>query len=181
MNVCLLGTSCVGKTSVFKALKQDISFKDWGFHESISRQLIAKGLLKRPFDSIESQRILFDKYIDILGQDNKNCIFDRSIIDIFTFTKTKIQMNCDGFEKSELIRENRLLAQNIDKIDHIFYFPIYWENQDDGERAVDPKLLQLWDENIRNVQHFLNVKCDIIPNCSVTERVRFIKKKLFKK
>ena len=180
MNICFLGTSCVGKTSVLEALKKDVVFKEWQFQESISRRLIEKGLLKRPFDSVENQKILFDEYVNILNQNN-NCIYDRSIIDVFTFTKTKVQTNCDGFEKSELVRENRLLAQNIDKIDHIFYFPIYWECQDDGERVIDSEFLQLWDENIRNIQHFMNIKCDVIPNCSVIERVKFIKKKIFKK
>ena len=115
--VTLLGSCCVGKTSVFDILKQDPMFEGWNVQESISRKLIREGKISvdRNFQSIENQRLIFDEYVKVL--DMSKCLSDRSIIDVFTMTRT-FDQNINV--KTELNRERRILAQNIDRIGKIF-------------------------------------------------------------
>lgn len=175
--VTLLGSCCVGKTSVFDILKQDPIFEGWNIQESISRKLIREDKISvdRNFQSIKNQSLIFDEYVKIL--DMSKCLSDRSIIDVFTMTRT-LDQNIDV--KIELNRERRILAQNIDRIGKIFYFPIYWDSVDDGERLFDEERRKRWDLEIQNILYHSLVNYTIIPNCSVTDRVKFIKKILMK-
>lgn len=170
-NIAFLGSCCVGKTSVFDLLKQDPMFEGWVIQESITRKLFREGVIKdRSFDQIDNQRIIFDEYLKVL--DNPNCLSDRSILDVYTFTRT--------FEPSiekarELTRQGRLIAQNLHKVTKIFYFPIYWQLIDDNERLYDAERRANWDDEIRSFLQFTQVDVTVVPDLSVKERVKFIK------
>ena len=80
--VTLLGSCCVGKTSVFDVLKQDPIFEGWSIQESISRKLIREDKISvdRNFQSIKNQSLIFDEYVKIL--DISKCLSDRSIMSL---------------------------------------------------------------------------------------------------
>lgn len=84
--VTFLGASCVGKTSVFELLKKDRSFDWFDKIDSITRQLVKEGRIEPSFTSVKNQKLIFDKYAELL---NTDCyVSDRGIIDVHTFTKT---------------------------------------------------------------------------------------------
>lgn len=84
--VTFLGASCVGKTSVFELLKKDRSFDRFDKIDSITRQLVKEGKIEPSFTSVQNQKLIFDKYAELLNIDHY--VSDRSIIDVHTFTKT---------------------------------------------------------------------------------------------
>lgn len=170
-----VGASCVGKTSVIDLIKKDETFKSYNIKDSISRQLLRDGKIKPSFDSIDNQRVLFNSYLRICHSLNPY-IADRCLIDVYTFTRTFPKEN--KFVQEEILRELRLIEVNKSSFGKIFYFPIYWDVQSDGERMADSKRRELWDFEIRNLLELLKIEYIIIPNISPIERVEFIKTNL---
>ena len=68
--VTFLGASCVGKTSVFDLIEKDRSFAGFAKIGSISRQLVKEGEVDPSFNSVSIQRVLFDKYLEVLHGEN---------------------------------------------------------------------------------------------------------------
>ena len=73
-------------TTETMTLKKDRSFDWFDKIDSITRQLVKEGRIEPSFTSVQNQKLIFDKYAELL---NTDCyVSDRGIIDVHTFTKT---------------------------------------------------------------------------------------------
>lgn len=168
--VTFLGASCVGKTSVFEFVKKDKTFDKFTKVDSITRQLVREGGISPSFDSVPTQRTIFDKYLEVLHEENY--ISDRSVIDVHTFTRTlPYSVSLDN----ELRRQSNLISLNEYYLPVIFYFPIYWNVENDGERLNDESRRRKWDSEIRKFLMDKRLPYEVIPNDTPFNRVRFIK------
>lgn len=168
--ITFLGASCVGKTSVFELLKKDRSFDRFDKIDSITRQLVKEGSIFPSFTSVQNQKLIFDKYAELLSID---CyVSDRSIIDVHTFTKTipaSIQRD------AELKRQLDFINVSEYFLPIIFYFPIYWDVENDGERMADAERRKCWDVEIRKFLIERKLPYEVIPNDTPFNRLKFIK------
>ena len=168
--VTFLGASCVGKTSVFDLIKKDKAFDKFTKVDSITRQLVREGGISPSFDSVPTQRTIFDKYLEVLHEENY--ISDRSVIDVHTFTKTlPYSISLDN----ELRRQSALISLNEYYLPVIFYFPIYWEVESDGERMADAERRKCWDAEIRKFLMERRLSYEVVPNDTPFNRLKFIK------
>lgn len=168
--VTFLGASCVGKTSVFELLKKDRSFDRFDKIDSITRQLIKEGRIEPSFTSVQSQKLIFDRYSKLLHTDHY--VSDRSVIDVHTFTKTipaSIQRD------AELKRQLDFINVSEYFLPIIFYFPIYWDVENDGERMADAERRKCWDVEIRKFLIERKLPYEVIPNDTPFNRLKFIK------
>lgn len=168
--VTFLGASCVGKTSVFELLKKDRSFDRFDKIDSITRQLIKEGRIEPSFTSVQSQKLIFDRYSKLLHTDHY--VSDRSVIDVHTFTKTipaSIQRD------AELKRQLDFINVSEYFLPVIFYFPIYWDVENDGERMADAERRKCWDVEIRKFLIERKLPYEVIPNDTPFNRLKFIK------
>ena len=168
--VTFLGASCVGKTSVFELLKKDRSFDRFDKIDSITRQLIKEGRIEPSFTSVQSQKLIFDRYSKLLHTDHY--VSDRSVIDVHTFTKTipaSIQRD------AELKRQLDFINVSEYFLPIIFYFPIYWDVENDGERMADAERRKCWDVEIRKFLVERKLPYEVIPNDTPFNRLKFIK------
>lgn len=171
-NIVLIGSSCVGKTSVLDLLKEDPSFSQYEVVPSIARQIRQREQITS-FDNISFQKRLFDGYYLGMNTYSKNTVFDRSIIDVYTFTQT-IKDNSEDF--CVLLSDMRDTISEIkDKLGYVFYFPIYWKAEDDGERLFDEERRAQWDKNIRILLKDEQIPYYTVPYCDPKERVVFIR------
>lgn len=172
-NILLIGSSCVGKTSVLDLLKEDPSFSQYEIIPSIARQVRQREQISS-FDDISLQKRLFDAYrLGLNVSTTGKFVFDRSIIDVYTFTQT-IKDNSEDF--CVLLSDMRdAISEEKDKLGRIFYFPIYWDVEDDGERLIDSKRREQWDKNIQILLKDEQIPYYTIPYCDPKERVAFIK------
>lgn len=168
--VTFLGASCVGKTSVLELLKKDRSFDRFDKIDSITRQLIKEGRIEPSFTSVQSQKLIFDRYSKLLHTDHY--VSDRSVIDVHTFTKTipaSIQRD------AELKRQLDFINVSEYFLPIIFYFPIYWDVENDEERMADAERRKCWDVEIRKFLIERKLPYEVMPNDTPFNRLKFIK------
>lgn len=168
--VTFLGASCVGKTSVFELLKKDRTFDRFDKIDSITRQLVREGKIEPSFTSVQNQKLIFGKYAELL---NTDCyVSDRSVIDVHTFTKTipaSIQRD------AELKRQLDFINVSEYFLPIIFYFPIYWDVENDEERMADAERRKCWDAEIKKFLIERKLPYEVIPNDTPFNRLKFIK------
>lgn len=58
-----VGSSCVGKTSVWNLIKDDPTFEHYAFVESLSRKLLREGKISANYNRMEDQQAIFDAYL----------------------------------------------------------------------------------------------------------------------
>lgn len=175
-NIYFVGSSCVGKTSVLDLLIEDPRFKGYNIQKSLSRELIREGVLSGSFDSIKDQHILFEKYCDAMLKNKTNTVFDRSLIDVYTFTETlegnDINLCCELAEQLDVLETIRALYDD----GFVFYFPIYWNVECDGERLDDERKRIRWDYYIEKFLKREQIPFYSMRNEPPKERVDFIYK-----
>nr|DAK52074.1 MAG TPA: TRANSCRIPTIONAL REGULATOR NADR, NMN, NMN Adenylyl transferase [Caudoviricetes sp.] len=168
--VTFLGASCVGKTSVFDLIEKDRSFARFAKIGSITRQLVKEGKIEPSFTSVQNQKLIFDKYAELL---NTDCyVSDRSIIDVHTFTKT---IPVSTQRDAELKRQLDFINVSEYFLPIFFYFPIYWDVENDGERMADAERRKCWDTEIRKFLIERKLPYEVIPNDTPFNRLKFIK------
>lgn len=171
-NILLVGSSCVGKTSVLDLLREDPTFKNYSVIESLARQLRQRYTISG-FDDVSFQDQLFDAYYQKHRTLKHDTIFDRSIIDVYTFTQT---IKEDSFDFCAMLSDMKDSISDIkESFGKVFYFPIYWKVEDDGERLIDPERRVQWDKNIQILLEDEQIPYYIVPYCDPIERVVFIR------
>lgn len=156
------GTSCTGKTSVFKTLKELSTFNSYdNFFESISRKLLReKGLKLNGSGGVETQNILTSEYFDLLYNQN-SYISERCLIDVCAFTgclKDKSK-GSEFLEYSKLeLKIFQLLNNFKDKLGLVVYFPIEFELVKDGERLEDEQMREAFDKKIQKILELFDIE-----------------------
>lgn len=172
------GSSCTGKTSVFKVLKEDPFFSCYDhFFESISRKLLReKGLKLNGTGGTETQKILAQEYSYLI--DKEDCyISERCLIDVCAFTGVLKDMS-ERHEFWEYYKlEQKLLETlffNKDRLGLVVYFPIEFEVVKDGERLENKQMRELFDRKIQKILEVLEIEYVTVSG-SVENRISQIK------
>lgn len=178
-----VGSSCVGKTSVWNLIKDDPTFEHYAFVESLSRKLLREGKISANYNRMEDQQAIFDAYFNLLTSgDGEHAFYmsDRCVLDVVSFTHTLYIHLFQSNEKfrQEAKRQARMTVEHKDSLGFVFYFPPYWKVESDGERLDNERFRWKWDLQLRLFMQHNKIPFIAVPNVSPIERVEFIKQTL---
>ena len=146
MKIGLCGTMSVGKTTLVKALSEQVEqFKGYTFTTERSKYLNSLGIPLNHETTIEGQTVFLAERVTELMQDR--LITDRTIIDVMAFTNCAKKVSyIDGDAFAEY-------ASRFAKMyDYIFYIsPDGMEIEDNGIRETDAKYRKEIDDEIQKL------------------------------
>lgn len=173
------GSSCTGKTSVFKVMKEDPFFFSCydSFFESISRKLLReKGLKLNGTGGRETQSVLAQEYSYLIEEEDYY-ISERCLIDVCAFTGV-LKDKSKGPEFLKYCKLEHKLLETLffykDKLGLVVYFPIEFEVVKDGERLDDKQMRKDFDRKIQKILEVLEIE-HITISGSVENRISQIK------
>ena len=170
MKIGLCGTMSVGKTTLVKALKKEVKFKDYTFRTERSKYLSSLGIPLNTDSTFKGQLVFAAERSAELMQEK--IITDRTIIDVMAFCALSEAMNIE--EKNTL---KNTLSHLIKEYNVIFYIddlsiPI----EDNGIRETDERYRVYIDDKIKELISEHNDQCIIMNISGTTEdRVNQIK------
>jgi len=146
MRIGLCGTMSVGKTTLVKALSEQVEqFKGYTFTTERSKYLNSLGIPLNHETTIEGQTVFLAERVTELMQDR--LITDRTILDVMAFTNCAKKVSyIDGDAFAEYA------SRFIRQYDYIFYIsPNGMEIEDNGIRETDAKYRKEIDEEIQKL------------------------------
>ena len=146
MRIGLCGTMSVGKTTLVKALSEQVEqFKGYTFTTERSKYLNSLGIPLNHETTIEGQTVFLAERVTELMQDR--LITDRTIIDVMAFTNCAKKVSyIDGDAFAEYA------SRFVKQYDYIFYIsPDGMEIEDNGIRETDAKYRKEIDEEIQKL------------------------------
>ena len=146
MRIGLCGTMSVGKTTLVKALSEQVEqFKGYTFTTERSKYLNSLGIPLNHETTIEGQTVFLAERVTELMQDR--LITDRTILDVMAFTNCARKVSyMDGDAFSEYA------SRFIRQYDYIFYIsPDGMEIEDNGVRETDAEYRKEIDEEIQKL------------------------------
>ena len=146
MKIGLCGTMSVGKTTLVKALSEQVEqFKGYTFTTERSKYLNSLGIPLNHETTIEGQTIFLAERVTELMQDR--LITDRTIIDVMAFTNCARKVSyMDGDAFAEYA------SRFIKQYDYIFYIsPEGMDIEDNGVRETDADYRRQIDEEIQKL------------------------------
>ena len=170
MKIGLCGTMSVGKTTLVKALKKEVKFKDYTFRTERSKYLSSLGIPLNTDSTFKGQLVFAAERSAELMQEK--IITDRTIIDVMAFCALSEAMNIE--EKNTL---KNTLSHLIKEYNVIFYIddlsiPI----EDNGIRETNERYRVYIDDKIKEIISEYNDQCIIMNISGTTEdRVNRIK------
>ena len=146
MRIGLCGTMSVGKTTLVKALSEQVEqFKGYTFTTERSKYLNSLGIPLNHETTIEGQTVFLAERVTELMQDR--LITDRTILDVMAFTNCAKKVSyIDGDAFADYA------SRFIRQYDYIFYIsPDGMEIEDNGIRETDAKYRKEIDEEIKQL------------------------------
>ena len=146
MKIGLCGTMSVGKTTLVKALSEQVEqFKGYTFTTERSKYLNSLGIPLNHETTIEGQTVFLAERVTELMQDR--LITDRTILDVMAFTNCAKKVSyIDGDAFAEYA------SRFIKQYDYIFYIsPDGMDIEDNGIRETDAKYRKEIDEEIQQL------------------------------
>jgi nicotinamide riboside kinase len=146
MRIGLCGTMSVGKTTLVKALSEQVEqFKGYTFTTERSKYLNSLGIPLNHETTIEGQTVFLAERVTELMQDR--LITDRTILDVMAFTNCAKKVSyIDGDAFAEYA------SRFVKQYDYIFYIsPDGMEIEDNGIRETDAKYRKEIDEEIQKL------------------------------
>ena len=146
MKIGLCGTMSVGKTTLVKALSEQVEqFKGYTFTTERSKYLNSLGIPLNHETTIEGQTVFLAERVTELMQDR--LITDRTILDVMAFTNCARKVSyMDGDAFAEYA------SRFIRQYDYIFYIsPDGMEIEDNGVRETDAEYRKEIDEEIQKL------------------------------
>ena len=146
MRIGLCGTMSVGKTTLVKALSEQVEqFKGYTFTTERSKYLNSLGIPLNHETTIEGQTVFLAERVTELMQDR--LITDRTILDVMAFTNCAKKVSyIDGDAFAEYA------SRFVKQYDYIFYIsPNGMEIEDNGIRETDAKYRKEIDEEIQKL------------------------------
>lgn len=176
MKINLIGTQCVGKTTVIDNLKEE--YKTYVIKEVI--RTAAKEISNIKYNEqgdAASQETFFSMYENMFKLFD-NYISDRGLIDVCAYTKW---LCCNKGVDIKIY--NRQLSRLIDFVkknpDVIYvYFPIQFDAIEDGFRSTNESFRREIDDNFKEIIDILNslsdvdFKIHVLESLSVEDRVK---------
>ena len=150
MKILISGTQCSGKTTLLRALQEQPKFKDFDFVIEMVRNLTKEGVKVNEKSDDESQLRILDATIKQL-QITKPTIYDRSILDVFCYSRYFRELGQMTNKTLEIVKEQ--FNKHIDEFDYIFITRPEFDVVPDGFRSIDIKyrnrINEIFDEIIR--------------------------------
>ena len=146
MKIGLCGTMSVGKTTLVKALSEQVEqFKGYTFTTERSKYLNSLGIPLNHETTIEGQTVFLAERVTELMQNR--LITDRTIIDVMAFTNCAKKVSyLDGDAFAEYA------SRFIKEYDYIFYIsPEGMEMEDNGIRETDAMYRKEIDKEIKKL------------------------------
>jgi len=106
-------------------------------------------------------------------------ISDRTLVDSLAYT---MYQNLHVWESGDLI-ENvtmRLAQMHINTYNVLLYFPIYWDNVDDGVRDPDEQYRRDIDNNIKTILELLGINYYTVPNVTPEIRADWLVQRIYR-
>jgi deoxyadenosine/deoxycytidine kinase len=146
MKIGLCGTMSVGKTTLVKALSEQVEqFKGYTFTTERSKYLNSLGIPLNHETTIEGQTVFLAERVTELMQDR--LITDRTILDVMAFTNCARKVSyMDGDAFAEYA------SRFVKQYDYIFYIsPDGMGIEDNGIRETDAQYRKEIDEEIQKL------------------------------
>lgn len=183
MKIGFTGSQGTGKTTLAQTMVAEPNFRDYIFVPSAARDSMKAGFKINKeagrVDQVVTTMARVAKEHEALKQEN--VIADRMLIDSHAYST--YQKECVWIAQPSdeyLLEVSRSLALiSADRYDRIFFFPPYWAPVNDNVRALDAAY-QLSVSDI--IEEFLmtnDVKFDVVPQCSVQDRLEWITKEIY--
>jgi len=182
-----MGAHGTGKTSMAQAML-DGPFSSFSLVPSTARQIKAYGYpINREATELSQILVPLLRMVDeaeaFTNQHNRmykqGLISDRTLVDSLAYT---MYQNLHVWESGDLI-ENvtlRLAQMHINTYNVLLYFPIYWDNVDDGVRDPDEQYRRDIDNNIKTILELLGINYYTVPNVTPEIRADWLVQKIYR-
>ena len=171
--IIFTGAQGTGKTTVLN------KFKEGGYPiiTEVVRKLAKNGVKINEEGTIDSQKIIFDAYVNEFAKefDNPYTFSDRGLTDVTAYTAylANVEHNFDAM--SLLLKQLQYIREWNDQNDAVyFYFPIEFDIVDDGVRSMNESYREFIDKYIKFILEYTHTKYYTVRG-TVEERVKFIK------
>jgi len=187
IKIGMMGAHGTGKTSMAQAML-DGPFSSFSLVPSTARQIKAYGYpINREATELSQILVPLLRMVDeaeaFTNQHNRmykqGLISDRTLVDSLAYT---MYQNLHVWESGDLI-ENvtlRLAQMHINTYNVLLYFPIYWDNVDDGVRDPDEQYRRDIDNNIKTILELLGINYYTVPNVTPEIRADWLVQKIYR-
>ena len=171
--VWFVGASSTGKSTILN------HYKELGYNcitEVVRTLAKTKGIHVNEMGDEEGQNTIFTTYQQIFSE-NENYISDRGLIDVnaYSYIHSQTNSNMVRVAADELMEIKEFIKNNPDLI--VCYFPIEFDNVDDGFRSTDEMFRHHTDQLIHSI--LLECKIPYVEvRGTVEERIAIIDKYL---
>lgn len=177
IKIGMTGAHGTGKTSMAEAM-QKVAFKNFALVPSTARQIKEYGYpINREATELSQLLVPLLRIIDeaeaSTNEHNRfykqGIISDRTLIDSLAYT---MYQTAHVWEHGEMIEHVtfRLAKMHMRTYNVLLYFPIYWDNVDDGVRDPDEAYRREIDLNVKSVLELLDIEYLTVPDVSPEER-----------
>lgn len=187
MKIGMTGAHGTGKTSMAQAMI-DGPFSSFSLVPSTARQIKAYGypinreatelsqLLVPLLRMVDEAEAMTDKRNRMYKQ---GLISDRTLIDSLAYT---MYQNATVWADGALIENvtRRLAQMHTNTYSVLLYFPIYWDNVDDGVRDPDEQYRREIDTNIKAMLDLFEVNYWTVPNVAPDVRAEWLVGKIYR-
>lgn len=181
MKILLTGTHGTGKSTLLQELVKDERFKNWDTVGGVTREAKEIGFKINSSGDDETQYYCVAKdSLNLITYQNRDTIFDRSLIDTYMYTMYLYQKNKDS-ENLYILTEilERLLYIYRDYFDYIFWLRPEFGLEDDGVREMNIEFQLHIDQNFKLFFDDRQPKNLYRISGNIEERVSLIKTVIF--
>ncbi|AIW02595.1 thymidylate kinase [Streptomyces phage Jay2Jay] len=187
MKIGMMGAHGTGKTSMAQAML-DGPFSTFSLVPSTARQIKAYGYpINREATELSQILVPLLRMVDeaeaFTDQHNRmykqGLISDRTLVDSLAYT---MYQNANVWDNGALIEHvtMRLAQMHIGTYAVLLYFPIYWDNVDDGVRDPDEQYRREIDNNIKTILELLDIRYYTVPNVAPEIRAEWLVQKIYR-
>jgi len=186
MKIGFMGSQGTGKTSVANALEKDkdVKARDWRFVPSTARVALSAGHAvnkdAQPLDQILTtlSRIVAEYY---KSSDAHSTFSDRTPLDSLAYTAYQMNNMWKNNEATKFYWDIScgIVLKHMKEYDKLFYFPVYWDPEDDGVRDPDVDYQKQIEYLLHSFIEAYDIPVVTMRNESVEARVQFIKESIF--
>lgn len=169
MKIAISGGASQGKSTLVRALQNDIEFKDYSFFTNLTRNLNQKGIPINENGTALTQLYVMLNHYERLQQGG-NVVLDRCALDGLAYSMYFF----DKIEQPERVVITKLFELMIRKYDKIFYITPELPLVNDGERSTNQDFFNIVNKNFEAIIENYKVKV-VRLNGTVEERIEKIK------